>query len=100
MKKELNFYEKFEEMNIEEKLQVVKETTSQDVLLMLSNNEEWLIRVGVAENPNTPSYILNTLGMEDNFSMKQSVFENPNTSPYTLEDLDKELNYEYPCEDR
>lgn len=78
--------EQKEEMLVEERALLAKNSTNPEILEKLSNDENISVRVFVADNPNTPPDVLDNLSNDD-ASIKASVARNENTSTETLEKL-------------
>ena len=57
--------------------------TPPDVLRVLSQDKEWLVRWNVAENPSTPSDILAFLSHDMDSWVRLSALSNPST-PYGI----------------
>ena len=75
-KGELSYYEKFR--------LVMSFTTSPETLARLVNDESWVVRRGVAFNPNTPIETLERLANDESWVVRSWVARNLNTPPETL----------------
>jgi len=58
--------------------------TPMDVLLILSNHDDWRIRSRVAQNTSTPPYVLDRLANDSDYETMYYVAANPSTDPQTL----------------
>jgi hypothetical protein len=53
--------------------------TPVDILVQLSQDENWRVRLGVAENPNCPVEVLVRLSQDEYWMVPKRVAWNPNT---------------------
>ena len=61
-------------------------------LILDSFNKDRNIRISVAENPNTPAYVLEKLSKDEYYNVRYAVVENLSTPEYILEVLSKDEN--------
>ena len=68
-------------------------STLPEVLESLAFHQSFLVRALVADNPSTPSHVLDILSDDPIDDVIECVAGNPNTSPETLEKLAEEFDY-------
>ena len=69
-----------ESMSTDEKLKLLKNNASPELLEKLAEDEDWEVRETVARNPKTPVDILRKLALDEDEHVRQSVAINPNTT--------------------
>ena len=72
-------------------------TTTPETLERLSNDEDWKVRLEVANNPNTPTETLERLANDDDWVIRWYLATNPNTPPKALERLANDKSYYVRC---
>ncbi|MBP5458842.1 MAG: HEAT repeat domain-containing protein [Clostridia bacterium] len=63
-----------------------------EMLETLSQDENSVVRVGVAKNPNTSRAVLQNLGKDSDDNVRACVAKNRNASPETLDELSRDKN--------
>ena len=69
------------------KLDLAETTTDPVILDELSRDENWLVRLEVARNPNTSPKTLDYLSKDESWSVRWGVARNLNTTPETLKQM-------------
>jgi hypothetical protein len=64
--------------------------TPPETLTHLAEDEDWYVRVWVARNPNTPPKTLTCLADDEDWRVREGVAKNPNTPPEVLAQLTKD----------
>jgi hypothetical protein len=73
-------------------------SASPKTLERLANDDDYQVRIYVAQNPNTPPETLDRLAKDESGYVRMAVAENPNTLPETLnrmsKDVDSDVRYD------
>jgi hypothetical protein len=74
-------------------LVIANPNTPYEILAQLAKDEDYSVRMAVAENPNTPPELLAQLAKDEDYHVRRAVAGNPNTPPDILVQLANDKDY-------
>ena len=83
-----------ESMSTYEKLKLLKNNASPEILKKLAEDEDWEVRETVARNPKTPVDILRKLALDEDDDVRWGAIQNPNMTAEALKKLAEDEDWE------